>query len=91
MLEENIIINLSMAKCNWCGREYTRGVHNWYCSEKCYQEYLASKQKSKQPSYSGQESTGQGGGGYLSFIGKIIKWIIIIFIVIFVLVDIFAE
>ena len=34
-----------MAKCNWCGREYTRGVHNWYCSEKCYQEYLASKQK----------------------------------------------
>ena len=52
-----------MAKCNWCGREYTRGVHNWYCSEKCYQEYLASKQKSKQPSYSGQESTGQGGGG----------------------------
>lgn len=70
MLEENIIINLSMAKCNWCGREYTRGVHNWYCSEKCYQEYLASKQKSKQPSYSGQESTGQGGGGCLSIYWK---------------------
>ena len=82
-----------MGKCQWCGREFTFGTssNSMFCSEKCYQEYLASKQKSKQPAYSRQASAGQGGGGCLSFIGKIIKWIIIIAIVIFVLVAIFAE
>lgn len=78
-----------MGKCKWCGREFTFGTafDSSFCSEKCYQEYLASKQKNKQSSYSGQESMG---GGCLSFIGKLIKWIIIA-IVIFVLVAIFAE
>ena len=81
-----------MGKCKWCGREFTFGTASStaFCSEKCYQEYLASKQKNKQSSYSGQESMRQGGGGCLSFIGKLIKWIIIA-IVIFVLVAIFAE
>ena len=83
-----------MGKCKWCGREFTFGTasNSAFCSEKCYQEYLASKKKtSKQSSYSGQESMRQGGGGCLSFIGKLIKWIIIIAIVIFVLVAISAE
>lgn len=82
-----------MGKCKWCGREFTFGTasNSAFCSEKCYQEYLASKKKNKQSSYSGQESMRQGGGGCLSFIGKLIKWIIIIVIVIFVLVAIFAE
>lgn len=76
-------------ECKWCGRELPsvqNGAHVGFCSEKCRQEYLASKQKSKQSS-----SSEQGGGGCFSFIGKLIKWIIIIAIVIFILVAIFAE
>ena len=80
-----------MAKCDWCGREIENFGHGGFCSEKCRHEYLASKQKRKQSSYSGHGSTGQGGGGCLSFIGKIIKWIIIIAIVIFILMAILAE
>ena len=85
-------------RCAWCGRDISNKPHyrpNFfgpsYCSEKCYREHEASKKPHSQPSYSAPESAGQGGGGCLSFIGKIIKWIIIIFIVIFVLVAIFAE
>ena len=89
-----------MSTCKWCGRYFKAGQgygSNWtwngqeYCSERCYREHEASKKPHNQPSYSVPESAGQSGGGCLSFIGKIIKWIIIIFIVIFVLVAIFAE
>lgn len=81
-------------KCSWCGRIYGNEFTNTtggFCSEKCRQEYKASKKQSRQPSYSRQESGGHGGGGFLSFIGKLIKWIIIIAIVIFVLAAMFAE
>lgn len=82
-----------MATCKWCGRKFdvSASCYTQFCSEKCRQEYRASKQKKKQSSDSEQESIGQGGGGCLSFIGKLIKWIIIIAIVIFVLAAIFAE
>ena len=88
-----------MATCKWCGRYFKDGkgygstffTGQKYCSERCYMEHEASKNPHSQPSYSGQELAGQSGGGCLSFIGKIIKWIIIIAIVIFVLVAIFAE
>ena len=33
-----------MGKCKWCGREFTFGTASnaSFCSEKCYQEYLAN-------------------------------------------------
>ena len=89
-------------KCRWCGRIYGDGSdhiayelftrYSGFCSEKCRQEYIASensrKNSSSRPSYSRQKS---GGRGFLSFIGKVIKRIIINSIVILVLVATSAE
>ena len=65
-----------MAKCEWCGRKFDSGFWNTdrFCSEKCYQEYLASG-----------AAVQKKGGGLWHFIKKVIKWIFIIFIGLIVL------
>ena len=52
-------------------------------------EYDASKTTNSQPTYSGQDSAEKGGCG--SFIAKVIKWAIIIFIALIILAALFAE
>ena len=81
-----------MATCKWCGRYFKDGkgynssffeLRQKYCSKRCYLEHEASK--NPQQIYYGQEPVRHSGGGFWSFIKKVIKWAIIIFIALIVL------
>ena len=92
----NILTKVIMEHCHWCGRPisgkpYYRDFWSGHalCSKRCKIEYDASKTPNSQPTYSGQDSAKKGGFG--SFIAKVIKWAIIIFIALIILAALFAE
>lgn len=74
-------------KCDWCGKEIhgdpvNDGIlymHRQFCSKKCRAEYHANKN-------TGSTNTNSDNNrpGILGFIWKMVKWVIIFFIVWFV-------
>jgi hypothetical protein len=87
---DNILTKVIMEHCHWYGRPISGTPYhrdfwsgNAFCSKRCKMENDASKTTNSQPTYSGQDSAEKGGCG--SFIKKVIKWAIIIFIALIVL------